>query len=203
MKVSKQERKMFSRCKWCTTCDKDSLTNQTLLRLPWTLFQLWLTFRFCYPSLHCLTLAWTLLSQFNQKVPPLNICWGFSSSTTPLGTSGHPCLPSVRILSGWFGQNHPPFPTPPTSNASLSQSFSIQWTLPCSLAINSHVPIEFNLNLPPNGDHWGSPTPITITPSLNSLPYCTLTSVTELLLFFNSLKNFFLNTYLIRGRKWK
>lgn len=124
MKVSKQERKMFSRCKWCTTCDKDSLTNQTLLRLPWTLFQLWLTSRFCYPSLHCLTLAWTLLSQFNQKVPPLNICWGFSSSTTPLGTSGHPCLPSVRILSGWFGQNHPPFPTPPTSNASLSLSHS-------------------------------------------------------------------------------
>ena len=78
-----QKIKTVSRCKWCTTWDKDYLIDQTLRRLSWTLFQLCLTF--CL-SLHCPILAWVLLS------------------TLPLPTATCP----AQYLMGLLFLHHPP-----------------------------------------------------------------------------------------------
>lgn len=50
----------------------DSLIDQTLLRLHWTLYQLSLTFGLSWSSPHCPIFARILISQFNQN-PTFNI----------------------------------------------------------------------------------------------------------------------------------
>ena len=126
-------------------CDKDSLLDQTLVRLLWAhFFTKLLPWPPSFLGQHNQALAWILLSQYRENPSSL--------------VSDHPSLPSVSILLGQFRKNSL-YPW-----CLLFVIFHLLTPTPipiCSLAINPHL---FLLYSELSSVLWGYFSPITVVP---------------------------------------